>query len=69
VRDGREVLVAGRPLCRPCATGAYFQHPREISWPEMEWSPCAGQSRQQEPDSAGSGKLKDPPRPEEVRRA
>ncbi|MDA8145967.1 MAG: FmdE family protein [Thermaerobacter sp.] len=25
VRDGKEVWVEGRPLCKPCAGGAYFQ--------------------------------------------
>jgi len=39
VRDAREVIREGRPYCRPCATGAYFHHPREITWPDMEWSP------------------------------
>lgn len=41
VRDGREVLVNGEILCRPCAGGAYFSHPREISFPAMGWSPAA----------------------------
>ncbi len=42
VRDGREIMVDGRPCCRPCADGAYFHQPREIAWPDMEWSPYAG---------------------------
>jgi formylmethanofuran dehydrogenase subunit E len=42
VRDGREIMVDGRPHCRPCADGAYFRQPREIAWPDMEWSPFAG---------------------------
>lgn len=41
VRDGREVLRDGQPYCRPCATGAYFTRAREVSWPDMEWSPYA----------------------------
>ena len=39
VRDQREVVQQGQILCRPCALGAYFSAPREISWPEMHWSP------------------------------
>jgi len=39
VRDGREVMVDGALLCRPCAHGAYFQDAREISWPKMDWAP------------------------------
>jgi formylmethanofuran dehydrogenase subunit E len=39
VRDGREIDVAGEALCRPCAEGAYFTHPREITWPGMNWAP------------------------------
>jgi len=39
VRDGREVLQNGQPLCRPCARGAYFQAAREITWDDMNWSP------------------------------
>ena len=39
VRDNREVLQDGRPLCRPCAGGAYFRAARDVTWPEMSWSP------------------------------
>jgi formylmethanofuran dehydrogenase subunit E len=39
VRDQREVAKHGQTLCRPCALGAYFSSPREITWPEMNWSP------------------------------
>jgi formylmethanofuran dehydrogenase subunit E len=35
VRDRREVMVNGVPLCRPCAHGAYFREIREITPPEM----------------------------------
>jgi len=44
VRDGREVLREGRPYCRPCAHGAYFRRPREITWPDMHWSPYEGET-------------------------
>jgi formylmethanofuran dehydrogenase subunit E len=32
VRDRKEIIEAGVPLCRPCARGAYFENPRPISW-------------------------------------
>lgn len=41
VRDQREVEKHGQILCRPCALGAYFSSPKEITWPEMNWSPGA----------------------------
>ncbi len=40
VRDGREVRDNGEVLCRPCAGGAYFSRPREISFPAMAWAPA-----------------------------
>lgn len=39
VRDGREAMVDGQPLCRPCAEGAYFTQAREVAWPQMNWVP------------------------------
>jgi formylmethanofuran dehydrogenase subunit E len=41
VRDQREIVQHGQTLCRPCALGAYFSSPRDIAWPEMNWSPCS----------------------------
>jgi formylmethanofuran dehydrogenase subunit E len=41
VRDHREVVQQGENLCRPCALGAYFSSPRDIAWPEMNWSPSS----------------------------
>jgi formylmethanofuran dehydrogenase subunit E len=35
VRDRREVIRDGVPLCRPCAHGAYFREIREITPPAM----------------------------------
>ena len=35
VRDGREVMVDGVPLCVPCGRGAYFEGAREITWEEI----------------------------------
>jgi formylmethanofuran dehydrogenase subunit E len=39
VRDGREVVRDGKPLCRPCAEGVYFANPREIAWEGMGAAP------------------------------
>lgn len=39
VRDHREVLKDGVPLCKPCAQGAYFEDAKEITWPDMNWAP------------------------------
>jgi formylmethanofuran dehydrogenase subunit E len=45
IRDGREVISDGKPVCRPCQEGCYFSHAREVSWPDMNWSPRADRSR------------------------
>ena len=39
VRDGREVVVNGRALCRPCAGLAYFEQAEDVNWPNMDYSP------------------------------
>jgi len=41
VRDRREVLVNGEVLCKPCANGSYFQEAREVTWPDMNWTPAS----------------------------
>ena len=41
VRDNREVVIEGLSYCRPCAGGAYFTAAREITWPDMNWTPLA----------------------------
>jgi formylmethanofuran dehydrogenase subunit E len=47
VRDRREVPVNGEVLCKPCAQGAYFKEAKEITWPEMNWTPASpGVSRE-----------------------
>ena len=53
VRDHREVVVDGSPLCRPCAQGGYYKNANEITWPDMNWAPTgsrqeAASSEQQE---------------------
>ena len=50
VRDHREVERDGRILCKPCAGGAYFTEAREITFPEMNWSPYTS-TRPLNPDS------------------
>jgi formylmethanofuran dehydrogenase subunit E len=45
VRDHREVQVDGMALCRPCARGAYFENPQEVTWPDMNWRPQHGAER------------------------
>ncbi|MFH2060989.1 MAG: FmdE family protein [Pseudomonadota bacterium] len=44
VRDGKEVFINGKPVCRPCSDVCYFSHPREILWPGMDWSPAGGRN-------------------------
>lgn len=39
VRDNREVVRNGSILCKPCAQGAYFSEAKEITWPNMNWTP------------------------------
>ena len=39
VRDQREVIDGGVLVCQPCAQGPYFNSPREITWPDMNWVP------------------------------
>ena len=39
IRDHREILEDGVPLCKPCAQGAYFKDAREVTWPDMNWAP------------------------------
>jgi formylmethanofuran dehydrogenase subunit E len=41
VRDHREMLVDGQMYCQPCAKGAYYTNPREVTWSDMNWSPKA----------------------------
>jgi len=53
VRDHREVVQKGDPLCRPCAEGAYFNNAQEINWPDMNWTPQNGN-----PHSAVGGQKK-----------
>jgi formylmethanofuran dehydrogenase subunit E len=42
VRDHREVIVDGTPLCKPCANGAYFRDAREITLQNGNWAAMQG---------------------------
>jgi hypothetical protein len=47
------VVENGDNLCKPCAHGSYFKDPKEITWPDMNWTPSdsrqeAGSSGKQE---------------------
>jgi formylmethanofuran dehydrogenase subunit E len=50
VRDHREIVQNGDALCKPCAHGAYFKDPKEITWPDMNWAPLSSDQ-----PAAGSG--------------
>lgn len=39
IRDRREVIEGGRVLCKTCSQACYFSHAREVTWPEMNWTP------------------------------
>lgn len=39
VRDHREVMVDGLPLCAPCAGRAYYLRPRPVVWSHMNRAP------------------------------
>ena len=39
IRDRRESMIDNHPVCCPCSGTCYFNHPREVSWPDMNWSP------------------------------
>jgi formylmethanofuran dehydrogenase subunit E len=38
IRDRREILVEGAPLCAHCAGKSYFRKARDLSWTDMETS-------------------------------
>jgi len=41
IRDGREVVENDQVVCRPCSRSCYFLDAREVTWPDMDWSPKA----------------------------
>ncbi len=50
VRDHREVVIDGSPLCQPCAHGGYYENAKEITWPNMNWTPIGNRQ-----EAASSG--------------
>jgi formylmethanofuran dehydrogenase subunit E len=39
IRDGKEVTRNHTVLCKPCSKQSYFSNAREVTWPDMNWSP------------------------------
>ena len=39
IRDHREVIKNQAVLCKICGDEAYFSNARDITWPDMNWSP------------------------------
>ena len=39
IRDHREVIKDQQILCKPCAGKSYFSNAKEITWPDMNWTP------------------------------
>ena len=44
VRDDREAIVDGRPVCIPCTRQSYFSDAREVTWPDMARAPVEGKN-------------------------
>lgn len=56
IRDHREVIENNETLCKPCAHGAYFEDPKEVTWPQMNWAPVpSGQEAAASRKSKGRG--------------
>jgi formylmethanofuran dehydrogenase subunit E len=45
VRDHREVIQGGHIFCKPCTDDSYFTDPRDITWPDMNWTPGQPESK------------------------
>lgn len=52
VRDRREVIQDHYPVCRPCSGDCYYSHAREVSWPDMNWTPGEASTKTEKPGSA-----------------
>ncbi len=59
VRDRREVIKEGCKLCRPCAADAYFSNAREVSWPDMNWTPPSSRQDADGGNQTGRSSLND----------
>lgn len=42
IRDARERMIDGLPVCKPCTQDSYFTHAREVTWPDMDGLPDRG---------------------------
>ena len=56
VRDHREVVENGDNLCQPCAHGSYFKDPKEITWPDMNWTPAGSRQNAASQQKEAAGK-------------
>lgn len=50
IRDAKEGVIEGKPVCKPCTDDAYFTHARDIVWPDMGWSPAEAGEDESIPD-------------------
>lgn len=39
IRDAREIILEGSPVCKPCTDESYFSYAQEVTWPDMGWLP------------------------------
>jgi formylmethanofuran dehydrogenase subunit E len=53
VRDRREVIKDRQTFCKPCAGGTYFSNAKEITWPDMNWTPGKNNQDKRHSDSQG----------------
>ena len=53
IRDRREVIKDQQIFCKPCAGGTYFSNAKEITWPDMNWTP--GKNKQHGRHSGSHG--------------
>lgn len=42
IRDGKEVMIGGEPVCRPCSDDCYFSNPKEILLHTINNTPVNG---------------------------
>ena len=52
IRDRREALMDNHPVCRPCSGTCYFSDAREVSWPDMNWTPGEALTKTGKPSNA-----------------
>lgn len=54
IRDAREILIQGNPVCKPCSGQSYFTHVRDITWHDMGSPPCSGHGHPPAHETIGS---------------